>query len=156
MPGIQPAILSKRWFCTNVNSKGWQRKLQFTSIGQILLPGRNWLKLVWIVGFSCPCFGVLLVQITLLAGSWTRANSKYRQGLRWYTRSPGYEETYLNTFLWSIFTAWLIELHWRWLWRKPLIPHSLAEEKTLQYRLAAKGWEGGEGQDLFLFQMGKN
>lgn len=142
MLGIQPALRSKRWCCTNLNSKDWPRKLQFASIGQILLPGRNLFELVWIAGFSCPRFGFLLAQMALLAGGW-RANSKDRQGLRWCTRSPGYEE--LSRLLWSIFTLWLIELHWRWLWRESLVPHSLAED------LAAKGREGGEGQHLFLF-----
>lgn len=148
MLGIQPSIPSKKWFCTNEDPRGWQRKLQFTSIGQILFPGRNWFKVVWIVVFPCPLFGFLLEQLTLLAGGWRRANSKYRQGLRWGTRSTGKEVQ--NTFPWT-FTAWLTELHWRWLWREPLAPYFLVEEKMLQYRLAAKGWEGGVGQDIFLF-----
>lgn len=96
MIGIQPSIPSKRWFCTNENPRSWQRKLQFTSIGWILFPGRNWFKVLWIVVFPCPLFGFLLEQLTLLAGGWRRANSKYRQGLRWGTRSPGKEVQ--NTF----------------------------------------------------------
>lgn len=57
VPGIQPAIPSGRWFCTDVDSGVWGGKLQFTSIGQILLPGSNWLRLVWIVGFSIHVLG---------------------------------------------------------------------------------------------------
>lgn len=68
--------------------------------------------------------------MTLLAGDWMRPDSKYRQGLRWCSRSPECE--LLNTFLWSIFTPWLIELHWRWLWREPLIPHYLADDAAIQ------------------------
>jgi len=39
MLGIQPSLPSKRWFCTNADPRGWQRKTQFTSNGQILFPG---------------------------------------------------------------------------------------------------------------------
>lgn len=61
----------------------------------------------------------------------------------------------LTTFLWSIFTPRLIELHWRWLWREPLTPLWFLGRRCCNAGWQQRAGRAGRASISFFFKWGK-